>query len=243
MPELDLVGPKEVAEMAGVNGRSGGTVYVWINRGILPEPERFVSGTRIWRRSVIEQWLRDTGRLPEQKLARLKREAATVSANIETVAESAPTPGAEVIADEDVLSLASDAETLRAGQPAAPAQADQDWNIHKIPKGIKLVRDDVTRAGTLVLFKGKPVGRVSHDKPSGLWTASKPTGAQATFPTRILCTNFLAPASNLSNFETHLSATRAARRPRSQSGQEAQCTRAAQQKPWCNAALGLPRWP
>ena len=57
-----LVGPTEVADLLGVKVT---TVYQWVHRSLVPEPWDTVSGTRLWARSVIEDWARETGRLLE----------------------------------------------------------------------------------------------------------------------------------------------------------------------------------
>lgn len=58
---LDIVGPDELLEITTANSKR--TVYVWIQRGQLPEPEARISGVPIWRRETIETWARDCGRL------------------------------------------------------------------------------------------------------------------------------------------------------------------------------------
>lgn len=57
----DLVGPVEIADMLGVKTD---TVYQWVNRGTLPPAWATISGTRLWHRVVVEDWARETGRMP-----------------------------------------------------------------------------------------------------------------------------------------------------------------------------------
>jgi hypothetical protein len=59
---MDLVGPVEISEMTGKNHRAGGVVYQWISRKQIIPPLREISGTKVWRRQDVEQWLRDTNR-------------------------------------------------------------------------------------------------------------------------------------------------------------------------------------
>ena len=58
---LDIVGPEELLDITTANSKR--TVYVWRERGLLPEPDARVSGVPIWRRATIVQWARDCGRL------------------------------------------------------------------------------------------------------------------------------------------------------------------------------------
>jgi predicted DNA-binding transcriptional regulator AlpA len=71
---IDPVGLKEIAEMAGVTSNRGGTVYQWKSQGILPPPDRTVSGNPVWDRGAIEQWLRDTGRVKAPEVQALLAE-------------------------------------------------------------------------------------------------------------------------------------------------------------------------
>ena len=59
-----LVGVQEIAELLGVTrqrvdqlSRSEG----------FPEPEGELASGRIWRREVVEEWARETGRLPRKR--------------------------------------------------------------------------------------------------------------------------------------------------------------------------------
>ena len=56
---LDIVGLTEIADLLGVDR---GTPRIWRYRGIMPEPDGWVSGYPAWRRSSIVKWARDTGR-------------------------------------------------------------------------------------------------------------------------------------------------------------------------------------
>jgi predicted DNA-binding transcriptional regulator AlpA len=57
---IDAVGVLEIAERLGVKRQ---TVSMWKLRGLLPEPDRLVSGQPAWDWPVIEAWARQTGRL------------------------------------------------------------------------------------------------------------------------------------------------------------------------------------
>jgi hypothetical protein len=59
---MDVVGEKEIAERLGVPAN---TVHVWRKRGVLPEPDGFVSGMPAWDWSTIRNQLRATGNVPE----------------------------------------------------------------------------------------------------------------------------------------------------------------------------------
>lgn len=48
-----IVGAAEIAELLGTTLR---TVYIWRQRGELPEPDAIVTRTPIWLRSRIEAW-------------------------------------------------------------------------------------------------------------------------------------------------------------------------------------------
>lgn len=70
---------------------------------------------------------------------------------------------------------------------------EANWNPHKIPAGIKLVRGDVSKQGTLVTLHGKPVGRVQQDKISKLWSGVTTRGKTITDQvTRLAVTDFLS---------------------------------------------------
>jgi predicted DNA-binding transcriptional regulator AlpA len=56
----ELVGPGEVAELLGVKAP---TVHQWRHRGLMPDVVAVLTSTPIWRRSDVEAWARDTGRL------------------------------------------------------------------------------------------------------------------------------------------------------------------------------------
>lgn len=60
MPELDIVGLKEIAERLGVKQQ---TAAAWRHRGLLPPPEGTVSGAPAWQWRTIEAWAAATGRL------------------------------------------------------------------------------------------------------------------------------------------------------------------------------------
>lgn len=60
---LDLVGLTEIAELCGVGPQ---TPYRWRTRHVLPDPEWTVSGSPVWRRAVIVEWARASGRLADQ---------------------------------------------------------------------------------------------------------------------------------------------------------------------------------
>jgi hypothetical protein len=60
VPELDIVGVKEIAERLGVKQQ---TAAAWRHRGLLPPPEGTVSGAPAWRWQTIEEWATATGRL------------------------------------------------------------------------------------------------------------------------------------------------------------------------------------
>ena len=59
MEPLRIVGIKEIAERLGVAQQ---TAAVWRFRGLLPEPEGYVSGMPAWRWVTIWRWARRTGR-------------------------------------------------------------------------------------------------------------------------------------------------------------------------------------
>jgi predicted DNA-binding transcriptional regulator AlpA len=60
VPELDIVGLKEMAERLGVKQQ---TAAAWRHRGLLPPSEGTVSGAPAWQWSTIEAWATATGRL------------------------------------------------------------------------------------------------------------------------------------------------------------------------------------
>lgn len=55
----DPVGADEVARRLGYPVR---TVYVWIQRGVLPVAEHTISGRPCWHWSTIRAWAEATGR-------------------------------------------------------------------------------------------------------------------------------------------------------------------------------------
>lgn len=58
----DLVGRSEIAEHLGVSIK---TIDSWRSRPPvvpMPEPERFISGTPVWRWADVEAWARENGR-------------------------------------------------------------------------------------------------------------------------------------------------------------------------------------
>jgi transposase len=59
---MDVVGAKEIAERLGVPAN---TVHVWRKRGVLPEPDGFVSGMPAWKWATIRNRLRSSGNLPK----------------------------------------------------------------------------------------------------------------------------------------------------------------------------------
>ncbi len=59
---VDVVGEKEIAERFGVPSN---TVHVWRKRGVLPNPDGFVSGMPAWHWSTIKERLRATGTMPD----------------------------------------------------------------------------------------------------------------------------------------------------------------------------------
>ena len=59
MKPQDILDTAAVAKAAGVKQT---TVNVWRNRGILPEPAGYVSGSPYWLRYVITAWAAETGR-------------------------------------------------------------------------------------------------------------------------------------------------------------------------------------
>lgn len=58
---LDIVGVREIADLLGVKPE---TPKAWRVRGLLPEPDGWVSGRPAWRRSTILKWAEQTGRMP-----------------------------------------------------------------------------------------------------------------------------------------------------------------------------------
>lgn len=56
----DLMGAQEIADMLSVQVR---TVHMWQHRGRFPERDATVSGLPAWKRSTVEGWARETGRL------------------------------------------------------------------------------------------------------------------------------------------------------------------------------------
>lgn len=55
------IGPQQIADIAGAALQ---TVYSWQKRRMLPEPGKRVLANRPrWRRSVIVEWLYETGRI------------------------------------------------------------------------------------------------------------------------------------------------------------------------------------
>lgn len=56
---LDIVGASELAKMLGV---PRGQIYVWKNRGKLPEPDVVLAAGPVWRRSTIERWMKQQNR-------------------------------------------------------------------------------------------------------------------------------------------------------------------------------------
>jgi hypothetical protein len=61
LSDLDPVGATEIAERLSVALQ---TVGQWRLRGVMPAPTWTVGGRPAWAWPIIEQWARDTGRLP-----------------------------------------------------------------------------------------------------------------------------------------------------------------------------------
>jgi hypothetical protein len=55
MAETPIVGIAEVAEMAGL---SRANVRMMRSRGLLPEPQVVLAMGPVWKRSVIERWVK-----------------------------------------------------------------------------------------------------------------------------------------------------------------------------------------
>ena len=61
MPELDLVGVPEIAEMLGVTRR---TAWRYVQRADFPEPVVALRGKRMWKRAAVLTWAKRTLPLP-----------------------------------------------------------------------------------------------------------------------------------------------------------------------------------
>ena len=59
-PSLDILGPAEVAGLLRVQPK---TVSTWAARGILPPADLVLARVKIWKRSTIEAWAIQTGRM------------------------------------------------------------------------------------------------------------------------------------------------------------------------------------
>ena len=57
----DIVGCADIAHRLDVKPQ---TVSMWRIRGLLPDPEWWISGVPAWRWSVIADWAERTGRVP-----------------------------------------------------------------------------------------------------------------------------------------------------------------------------------
>lgn len=68
---------------------------------------------------------------------------------------------------------------------------EANWNPHKIPAGISLVRE--SKWAGKVLLNGKAIGSYSKDKVSGLWSGTSLRGQTITDQiTRLAVTDFLS---------------------------------------------------
>ena len=56
MSFADLLTTDDVARLAGVKPSS---IRRYRTRDSIPEPDRYVGRTPVWRRETVEQWLRD----------------------------------------------------------------------------------------------------------------------------------------------------------------------------------------
>ena len=59
--DVDPVGLVEIAERLGIIRQTADT---WRQRGLLPPPRWTVGGRPAWTWADIEEWARETGRLP-----------------------------------------------------------------------------------------------------------------------------------------------------------------------------------
>ena len=59
--EMVPMGRHEISRLLDVLPQ---TVSVWQSRGIFPEPDVRTRRQRLWYRSTVEQWARDTDRWP-----------------------------------------------------------------------------------------------------------------------------------------------------------------------------------
>ena len=59
-----LIDTADIAALADVQVE---TVRMWRWRGVLPEPALVKSGTPLWLRDIIINWLYDTGRLAKEE--------------------------------------------------------------------------------------------------------------------------------------------------------------------------------
>jgi predicted DNA-binding transcriptional regulator AlpA len=60
-----LVGVTEIAEMLGLSRQRVNQMVR--DDPVFPRPEAELTGGRVWRTEVIEEWARETGRLPRQR--------------------------------------------------------------------------------------------------------------------------------------------------------------------------------
>jgi predicted DNA-binding transcriptional regulator AlpA len=68
VPELDLVGVPEIAEMLGVTRR---TAWRYVQRADFPKPVVALRGKRMWKRAAVLRWAKRT--LPLRTDPRVKR--------------------------------------------------------------------------------------------------------------------------------------------------------------------------
>jgi hypothetical protein len=62
MQAADIMGTQEIAALLQVQPA---TVSQWRHRRLLPAPWRTVSGTPLWLRATVEEWARETERMPK----------------------------------------------------------------------------------------------------------------------------------------------------------------------------------
>ena len=60
VPDVDLVGLKEIGELLGVSKQRAGQLAEQVG---FPQPLGEISAGRVWRRADVEAWARRTGRI------------------------------------------------------------------------------------------------------------------------------------------------------------------------------------